>query len=110
MHLAAHHPGRTPAPGVRALDTAAIAIEPGEAVGLVGLDATGTCTASRALTTLARPAAGTASVAGHHLLGQPPAAGRAIWGRDRPAVCGDGAGAGWLMLGIQGRGSRTLGG
>ena len=74
MHLEAHHPGRTPAPGVRALDGAAIAIEPGEAVGLLGPDAVGTCTASRG-TDHARPARG-----------------------------------GWLMLGIEGCGSRTLGG
>lgn len=47
MHLEAHHPGGHPAPGVRALDGAAIAIEPGEAVGLLGPDAAGTCTASR---------------------------------------------------------------
>jgi ABC-2 type transport system ATP-binding protein len=72
MHVEAHHPGRThPAPGVRALDGAAIAIEPGEVFGLLGPDAAGKCTASRALTTLARPDAGTASVAGHHVLRQP---------------------------------------
>jgi len=57
--------------GVRALDGLSITVEDGEIFGLLGPNGAGKTTTVKILTTLARPDAGTAMVAGHDVLRHP---------------------------------------
>src|SRR4051794_28240042 len=63
---------------VRALAGLDFAVEPGTVFGLLGPNGAGKSTAVKILTTLSRPDAGTATVAGHEVLGDPDAVRRAI--------------------------------
>jgi ABC-2 type transport system ATP-binding protein len=57
--------------GLRALDGLSITVEAGEIFGLLGPNGAGKTTAVKILTTLARPEAGSAMVAGHDVLRYP---------------------------------------
>jgi ABC-2 type transport system ATP-binding protein len=57
--------------GVRALDGLSLTVEAGEIFGLLGPNGAGKTTTVKILTTLARPDAGTAIVAGHDVLRNP---------------------------------------
>ncbi|MEU7242561.1 ATP-binding cassette domain-containing protein [Streptomyces sparsogenes] len=57
--------------GVRALDGMELAVESGTVFGLLGPNGAGKSTTVKILTTLARPDAGTAAVAGHDVLRHP---------------------------------------
>jgi ABC-2 type transport system ATP-binding protein len=63
---------------VRALAGLDFTVEPGTVFGLLGPNGAGKSTAVKILTTLSRPDAGTATVAGHDVLGAPDAVRRAI--------------------------------
>ncbi|MFI7124670.1 ABC transporter ATP-binding protein [Nonomuraea sp. NPDC050153] len=56
--------------GVEAVKGVDLAVEPGEIVGFLGPNGAGKTTTMRMLTTLLRPTSGTATVAGHDLLGE----------------------------------------
>jgi ABC-2 type transport system ATP-binding protein len=71
MHVEAHDLVKVYPPGVRALDGLSLSIEAGEIFGLLGPNGAGKSTVIKILTTLARPDAGTASVAGHDVLRHP---------------------------------------
>jgi ABC-2 type transport system ATP-binding protein len=64
--------------GVRALDGLAFSVAPGEIFGLLGPNGAGKSTTVRVLTTLTRPDAGAAQVAGIDVLAEPVRARRAI--------------------------------
>ncbi|MET8868942.1 ABC transporter ATP-binding protein [Nonomuraea sp. NPDC004580] len=57
--------------GVHAVDGVDMAVQPGEIVGFLGPNGAGKTTTMRMLTTLLRPTAGTATVAGHDLVREP---------------------------------------
>jgi ABC-2 type transport system ATP-binding protein len=78
MQVEAHDLVKIYPSGVRALDGLSIAIKPGEVFGLLGPNGAGKSTTIKILTTLARPDAGTASVAGHDVLRHPDRVRRAI--------------------------------
>ncbi len=63
---------------VRALDGLSLAVPPGTILGLLGPNGAGKSTTVRILTTLSRPDAGAARVAGHDVLADPGAVRRAI--------------------------------
>jgi ABC-2 type transport system ATP-binding protein len=63
---------------VRALDGLSLAVPAGTIFGLLGPNGAGKSTAVRILTTLSRPDAGSARVAGHDVLADPAAVRRAI--------------------------------
>jgi ABC-2 type transport system ATP-binding protein len=63
---------------VRALDGLSLAVPAGTIFGLLGPNGAGKSTTVRILTTLSRPDAGRARVAGHDVLGNPAAVRRAI--------------------------------
>jgi ABC-2 type transport system ATP-binding protein len=64
--------------GVRALDGISFAVAPGTVFGLLGPNGAGKSTTVKVLTTLSRPDAGEARVAGHDVLRDPAAVRRAI--------------------------------
>jgi len=64
--------------GVRALDGISPAVEPGTVFGLLGPNGAGKSTTVKVLTTLSRPDAGSARVAGHDVLRDPASVRRAI--------------------------------
>ncbi len=64
--------------GVEAVRSVNISVEPGEIVGFLGPNGAGKTTTMRMLTTLLRPTSGTATVAGHDLLGDPRQVRRSI--------------------------------
>jgi ABC-2 type transport system ATP-binding protein len=64
--------------GVRALDGVGFRVEPGTIFGLLGPNGAGKSTTVKILTTLSRPDAGHATVAGHDVLRAPAAVRRAI--------------------------------
>ncbi|MFF0525090.1 ATP-binding cassette domain-containing protein [Actinomadura nitritigenes] len=72
-HLVKHYPG-----DVRALDGLSVTVGRGEILGLLGPNGAGKSTTVKILTTLVRPDAGTASVAGHDVLRRPGRVRRAI--------------------------------
>jgi ABC-2 type transport system ATP-binding protein len=78
MQIEAHDLVKTYPPGTRALAGLSLAIQPGEVFGLLGPNGAGKSTAIKILTTLARPDAGSATVAGHDVLRQPDRVRRAI--------------------------------
>jgi ABC-2 type transport system ATP-binding protein len=78
MYVEANDLVKTYPSGVRALDGLSITIKPGEVFGLLGPNGAGKSTAIKILTTLARPDSGTATVAGHDVLGHPERVRRAI--------------------------------
>ncbi|MEV4168374.1 ATP-binding cassette domain-containing protein [Nonomuraea sp. NPDC049709] len=55
--------------GVEAVRSVDLSVEPGQIVGFLGPNGAGKTTTMRMLTTLLRPTAGTATVAGHDLIG-----------------------------------------
>jgi ABC-2 type transport system ATP-binding protein len=57
--------------GVVAVKNVTMSVRPGEIVGFLGPNGAGKTTTMRMLTTLLRPTSGTATVAGHDLLGDP---------------------------------------
>ncbi|MEV4801605.1 ABC transporter ATP-binding protein [Nonomuraea sp. NPDC049421] len=57
--------------GVHAVDGVDMTVRPGEIVGFLGPNGAGKTTTMRMLTTLLRPTAGTATVAGHDLVREP---------------------------------------
>src|SRR4051812_20377056 len=63
---------------VRALAGLDFAVEPGTVFGLLGPNGAGKSTAVKILTTLSRPDAGTATVAGHDVLDDPDGVRRSI--------------------------------
>ncbi|MFD0686437.1 ATP-binding cassette domain-containing protein [Actinomadura fibrosa] len=63
---------------VRALDGLSVTVGPGEILGLLGPNGAGKSTTVKILTTLVRPDAGTATVAGHDVLRRPDRVRRAI--------------------------------
>jgi ABC-2 type transport system ATP-binding protein len=63
---------------VRALDGISFAVEPGTIFGLLGPNGAGKSTTVKVLTTLARPDAGAARVAGHDVLREPAEVRRSI--------------------------------
>lgn len=69
---------KTYRPGVRALDGLSFAVEAGTVFGLLGPNGAGKSTTVKVLTTLSRPDAGQAFVAGLDVLRQPEAVRRAI--------------------------------
>ncbi|MBO2463644.1 ATP-binding cassette domain-containing protein [Actinomadura violacea] len=71
--LVKHYPG-----DVRALDGLSVTVGRGEILGLLGPNGAGKSTTVKILTTLVRPDAGTASVAGHDVLRRPGRVRRAI--------------------------------
>ncbi|NKZ04218.1 ATP-binding cassette domain-containing protein [Actinomadura latina] len=71
--LVKNYPG-----GVRALDGLSIAVGQGEILGLLGPNGAGKSTTVKILTTLVRPDAGTAAVAGHDVLRRPDRVRRVI--------------------------------
>jgi ABC-2 type transport system ATP-binding protein len=74
----AHDLVKTYPKGVRALDGLSVAVAAGEVFGLLGPNGAGKTTTVKILTTLARPDAGTATVAGHDVLRNPDRVRRAI--------------------------------
>jgi ABC-2 type transport system ATP-binding protein len=76
--VAAHDLVKTYPKGVRALDGLTLGVPPGQVFGLLGPNGAGKTTTVKVLTTLARPDAGTASVAGHDVLRHPERVRRAI--------------------------------
>jgi ABC-2 type transport system ATP-binding protein len=74
----AHRLEKTYAGGVRALDGLSINVRRGEVFGLLGPNGAGKSTTIKILTTLARPDAGTATVAGRDVLRQPERVRRVI--------------------------------
>ena len=75
--IAAHQLVKT-YPGVRALDGVSLDVRPGEVFGLLGPNGAGKSTVVKVLTTLARPDAGTATVAGYDVLRHPDRVRRVI--------------------------------
>ncbi|HEX2071625.1 MAG TPA: ATP-binding cassette domain-containing protein [Thermoleophilaceae bacterium] len=71
--LAKTYPG-----DVRALDGVSFSVEPGTIFGLLGPNGAGKSTTVKILTTLSRPDAGRASVAGHDVLADPGAVRRSV--------------------------------
>jgi ABC-2 type transport system ATP-binding protein len=78
MHIEAHDLVKIYPPDLRALDGLSLAIRPGEVFGLLGPNGAGKSTAVKVLTTLTRPDAGTASVAGHDVRRHPDRVRRSI--------------------------------
>ena len=72
------YPGGRGRPEVRALDGLDLAVPAGTIHGLLGPNGAGKTTTTKVLTTLARPTAGTARVAGHDVLTRPDEVRRAI--------------------------------
>jgi ABC-2 type transport system ATP-binding protein len=72
------YPSRGEPAGVRALDGLDITVRPGSVFGLIGPNGAGKTTAVKILTTLARPDAGAATVAGIDVLRRPERVRRAI--------------------------------
>jgi ABC-2 type transport system ATP-binding protein len=64
--------------GIRAVDGLDLAVQPGEIYGFLGPNGAGKTTSVRILTTLLRPTAGVARVAGHDVVGEADAVRRAI--------------------------------
>ena len=69
---------KTYPPDVRALDGLGLTVNAGEVFGLLGPNGAGKSTTVKVLTTLARPDAGTATVAGHDVLREPERVRRVI--------------------------------
>ena len=63
---------------IRALDGVSLRVEPGSIFGLLGPNGAGKSTTVRILSTLSKPTAGTATVAGHDVLRNPDRVRRAI--------------------------------
>ena len=64
--------------GRQVVDHLTLAIEPGEVFGFLGHNGAGKTTTINMLTTLARPSAGTATIAGHDLMADPMGVRRSI--------------------------------
>lgn len=95
-------------PGVRALDHLSITVAPGEVFGLLGPNGAGKSTTVKILTTLARPDAGRASVAGHDVLRHPDRVRRVIGavsqrsGADPVSRAALSDRADWATIGVRG--------
>jgi ABC-2 type transport system ATP-binding protein len=76
--VSAHDLVKTYPKGVRALDGLSLRVPQGEIFALLGPNGAGKTTTVKVLTTLARPDAGSATVAGHDVLRQPQRVRRAI--------------------------------
>jgi ABC-2 type transport system ATP-binding protein len=92
----------------RALDCLSFSVEEGTVFGLLGPNGAGKSTAVRIVTTLARPDAGRASVAGHDVLTDPAAVRKAIGvvgqrsGADREATARENLRLGACLYGMRG--------
>jgi ABC-2 type transport system ATP-binding protein len=98
----AHDLVKTYPKGVRALDGLSVTVAAGEVFGLLGPNGAGKTTAVKILTTLARPDAGSATVAGHDVLRHPERVRRAI-GVVAQRTTADPAATGRDNLTLQGR-------
>ena len=98
----AHDLVKTYPKGVRALDGLSATVAPGEVFGLLGPNGAGKTTAVKILTTLARPDAGTATVAGHDVRREPDRVRRVI-GVVAQRTTADPAATGRENLMLQGR-------
>jgi ABC-2 type transport system ATP-binding protein len=97
--------------GVRALDGIGFTVAPGTVFGLLGPNGAGKSTTVKILTTLSRPDAGTARVAGRDVLREPAAVRRAIGVvSQKNAVDGEATGRENLLLQghLHGLGGRAL--
>src|SRR5690349_5948372 len=87
---------------VRALDGLSLEVEPGTIFGLLGPNGAGKSTTVKILTTLSRPDAGTAEVAGRDVLRDPGGVRRAIGSVSQHSAV-DPEATGRENLGLQGR-------
>ena len=78
VDLVKTYPGRRRGPRVRALDGLSVEVVPGSVVALLGPNGAGKSTTVKILTTLSRPDAGSAEVAGIDVLAHPDAVRRRI--------------------------------